>query len=523
MRDDAAPNEEALQKLVQSSKTPLSPEAADALQTLLKRARLRRLYTYRPYPKQFEFHAMGLKYRTRAFFAGNQVGKTTAAAFETAFHVTGYYPWWWPGIRYARPILAWTGSESNESSREIIQSALFGAEIADMDHQDFGTGAILGESIIKTTTRVSGVKDVIDQAFIHHTSGGIARVSLKAYEQGWRKWQGKRVPFVWLDEEPAANDSDQNKVFDEAQTRTAAVKDGRLAITFTPLSGMTPIVSSFLEPRPGMEPRGVVTMTIYDTIGGVWPEGTPWAGQAWKGHHTAESVEATIAGWPKYQRKTRAYGVPMAGEGTVYPVDEDDLKVAPFELPKYFARITAVDFGIHEDHPFAFVGLAHDRDTDTIYVYKEYKRPDMTPAMCSPAIRALGEWIPVAWPHDGINREKKGGEELMRAYMEQGVAMLPFSARYDDEKGGPQASEPAVLELTERMHTGRFKVFSTCGEWFSEFRVFHRKDGLIVSARDDLMKATIYGTMMLRYAMTEPMPHFMHRRRAAPRMWQGAA
>ena len=37
-------------------------------------------------------------------------------------------------------------------------------------------------------------------------------------------------------------------------------------------------------------------------------------------------------------------------------------------------------------------------------------------------------------------------------------------------------------------------------DWFEEFRTYHRKDGLIVKLRDDLMSASRIGVMMLRYA-----------------------
>ena len=48
------------------------------------------------------------------------------------------------------------------------------------------------------------------------------------------------------------------------------------------------------------------------------------------------------------------------------------------------------------------------------------------------------------------------------------------------------------------------EVFSTCGGWLEEFRLFHRKDGVIVKKKDDRISASRYGMMMLRFAVTEP-------------------
>ena len=58
------------------------------------------------------------------------------------------------------------------------------------------------------------------------------------------------------------------------------------------------------------------------------------------------------------------------------------------------------------------------------------------------------------------------------------------------------------MEMLDRMHTGRLKVFKHLEEWLSEFRLYHRKDGLIVKVHDDLMSATRIALMMRRFART---------------------
>jgi hypothetical protein len=70
-----------------------------------------------------------------------------------------------------------------------------------------------------------------------------------------------------------------------------------------------------------------------------------------------------------------------------------------------------------------------------------------------------------------------------------------------------------------RMQTGRLKVFSHLSDWFEEFRLYHRKDGKVIKEFDDLMAATRYSVMMLRYAITEP----IKRERLRPSgSWQAA-
>jgi hypothetical protein len=50
------------------------------------------------------------------------------------------------------------------------------------------------------------------------------------------------------------------------------------------------------------------------------------------------------------------------------------------------------------------------------------------------------------------------------------------------------------------MRSGRFKVASHLSDWFEEFRLYHRKDCVIVKVNDDLMSATRIAVMGRRYA-----------------------
>jgi hypothetical protein len=53
------------------------------------------------------------------------------------------------------------------------------------------------------------------------------------------------------------------------------------------------------------------------------------------------------------------------------------------------------------------------------------------------------------------------------------------------------------------MQTNRLKVDRNLHQWFEEFRSYHRKDGKVVAEFDDLMKATHYLLMMLRYSQAD--------------------
>lgn len=58
------------------------------------------------------------------------------------------------------------------------------------------------------------------------------------------------------------------------------------------------------------------------------------------------------------------------------------------------------------------------------------------------------------------------------------------------------------MAMLDRMRTGKLKVFKEHLDWWEEFRLYHRKDGKVVKEGDDLLCATRYALMMLRYART---------------------
>lgn len=219
-------------------------------------------------------------------------------------------------------------------------------------------------------------------------------------------------------------------------------------------------------------------------------------------HYTPEQRQAIIDSYPVHEREARVKGIPSMGSGRVFPLAEEDITVAPFEIPAHWPQINGLDFGW--DHPFACMNLAWDRDADSIYVCKEYAARESTPIIHAAAIKPWGDWIPCAWPHDGLQHDKGSGEQLAEQYRGQGLVMLSDKATFEDGSNGVEAG---VMEMLTRMQTGRWKVFATCGGWLQEFRLYHRVNGLIVKERDDRISASRYAMMMLRHAETKP-SHF---------------
>lgn len=435
-----------------------------------------RLNSYKPYPWQQEFHDAGADNPERMLMAANRVGKTRSAAAEMSYHMTGKYPDWWRGKRFLLPTIVWTGSPTNETSRDILQAELLGGL-----GEKLGTGMIPRASIYgQPTTRQAGVKNVVDSFSVRHVSGGISVCTMKTYEQGWQKWQGAAPHVVWMDEEP-----DDYKIFSESQTRVLTSK-GISLVTFTPLLGATELVEHFQEGGPGIYLKSAT-----------WNDAP---------HLSKVDRDRLAASYRSHERAARTEGIPMMGEGAIFPVMDDAITVDPFKIPGHFARIKGCDFGFN--HAAAGAEIAWDRDQDIIYVIDCYKKAGELPPYHAAWFNKTNKSLPVAWPHDGMNTEKSGGNKLKDTYASYGVNMQSKSARYpksrgeEQDKGGSQPQWPVIDEIRDRMMTGRFKVFSHLRDWFEEKRSYHVKNDQIVSRKDDVLKATFYAVMMRRYAVS---------------------
>lgn len=212
-------------------------------------------------------------------------------------------------------------------------------------------------------------------------------------------------------------------------------------------------------------------------------------------HYTQEERARIVASYLPHEREARAKGFPQLGSGRVFPIEEAAISVDPFDIPPHWAEIGGLDFGW--DHPFAAVKLAWDRDADVVHVTQVYWVRNETAIVHAAALRPWGADLSWSWPLDGLQHDKGSGEQLAEQYRKQGLRLLPDKATHE---AGGFGLEAGVMELLERMLTGRFKVFSHLGDWWQEFRLYHRKDGLIVKERDDLMSATRIALMMLRFA-----------------------
>lgn len=206
------------------------------------------IHARRRYARHLEFFEAGARYRERCMMAANRVGKTfSAGGYETACHLTGLYPEWWPGRRFDHPVMSWAAGKSLKTTRDIVQETLFGSIVEHAGRKSAsGRGVIPGTTLDVPKMASGGVIDLIDTIRVQHVSGGWSTVGLKSYEQGRGSFEGQAIHVIWFDEEPPRD------VYGEALIRTATL-NGLIMLTFTPLEGISDTVMQFLPAEMRLE------------------------------------------------------------------------------------------------------------------------------------------------------------------------------------------------------------------------------------------------------------------------------
>jgi hypothetical protein len=90
---------------------------------------------------------------------------------------------------------------------------------------------------------------------------------------------------------------------------------------------------------------------------------------------------------------------------------------------------------------------------------------------------------------------------MAELYRRHGLNMLHAHATFPDGGYGLEAS---IADVTDRLETGRLKIFGHLADMLEELRMYHRKDGRVVKEQDDVISAMRYALMMLRFAGRPP-------------------
>lgn len=220
-------------------------------------------------------------------------------------------------------------------------------------------------------------------------------------------------------------------------------------------------------------------------------------------HLTPEVMEELLASCEPHLRDARSKGIPTMGAGSVFPVPEEFITASEdFRLKPWYRRCYGIDVGWNAT---AVVWMAHDLDTDTIYVYDVYIQGQRDPVQHATAILRrdpLGMKIPGAIDPAAQGSSQVDGKKLLHLYRQAGLHLVPAD----------NTREAMILDMYGYMSAGKFKVVKSPNTepWFREFRTFIRNDkGKIVNESDyHLMAATRYAFATgLKVAKPLPVSH----------------
>lgn len=455
-----------------------------------KSKRYRKMDFWRPYSKQQEFFAATLRHREVGLFAGSQLGKTEAGAFMTAAHLTGLYPKWWPGYRFDQPTMGWGVCENLKMTRDVMQTKLCGTP---GNTEDFGSGMIPRHLFIGDPVMARGEGDAFDTIQVRHVSGGISTFRFRTYQSGRTALQGQTLKFCWCDEEPDL------EIYSECLARIGGT-GGRLFITFTPLRGMSGVSIRYRQEHS--PDRAYVQMGLDDV-----PPAEGEGGDGPPGHIPLAERQRIIDGYPEHEREARTRGEPMLGSGRIYKTPEISIieDTDPLSFPLYWKWGAGMDLGM--DHPWAYVLMCWDVDTDVIHLVAELRMSDAAAPAHVQAIRNLEKRMfnrymdfPTAWPTDAGTRERNNALPFKNSYVDHQLRMMPEPASHPGITGQAAYSlEAGVAEIDQRERAGKWKIARGMLCYLEERRLYHRKDGEIVRLRDDTLAAARYGYMMRRY------------------------
>jgi hypothetical protein len=145
---------------------------------------------------------------------------------------------------------------------------------------------------------------------------------------------------------------------------------------------------------------------------------------------------------------SRWRGAPFPGSIDSFTLfAETDLIVPEFAIPDHWPRSYGLDI---RGNTVAAIWGTRDPKSDVVYLYSEYLA-ESDPAIHAAAIRSRADWIPGLIDPQADGRSQADGNRLIRGYRDLGLRLTGI--------GNPV--ESGILEVWQRLHSGRLKVFAS--------------------------------------------------------------
>jgi hypothetical protein len=285
--------------------------------------------------------------------------------------------------------------------------------------------------------------------------------------------------WVLLDEEAPM------EVYNECNIRTAAVK-GIMLSTFTPLQGLTRLVINFCKNATFLVGARPILALTKDQEEGEEVVGSNrnkaviqagWDDAPWL---DADTKQRLLEDTPEYLRDARSKGIPSMGSGNVFSTPIEQVICDPFVIPDNWPRMYALDVGWNRT---AAVWAALDPNSDTLYFYDEHYKGQEEPFSHAYSIKSRGEQMRGVIDPAARGRSQIDGSQLLRLYQKLG---LHLSIAKNERESG-------IAALSQRLSTGKLKVFRTLTNFQKEYMLYRRDQrGRVIDEDDHLMDCARY-------------------------------
>jgi len=455
--------------------------------------RYNQLKYFKPFDHQVKFFETGHSDR-RGILAANRIGKTVSTCYETACHLTGRYPAWWPATakRFNKPVTVMVAGEGWTQVAMVLQNELLGTQ--DIKIQDsIGTGMIPRDCIKFDTMRNDGANCLGVE--VRHSSGENSYLVFANYTQEVRQMQGFKLTLAIFDEQPP------DDFFSEIVTRTATTQ-GQVLCSFTPLKGLNGLVSKFWNHEEGYEHIRV----SWDDV----PEYDPW-GEPFLLNETRLQLERDYL---PHERDARRNGVPVMGKGAVFQIRNwPTYKTGDFDFRNTSGihRVIALDLGLVNDktvislmYYYPHEGEAWLHQQIVVKGTEEANPMNYINHLMRPEVFGT----PIVLPADAntAGRYTMSADSIRELFERYELNVWPEAIRNPPDSEGRRTNHKSygINVMRQMLELGTLHVNENCVEFLREAQNYYADEHGRFSDPDDCIDSARYALLGCLNGISEP-------------------
>ena len=410
---------------------------------------------YAPYPYQEAYHKS--QARIRAYFTGNQIGKSFSAAHDDNWLATGRHPhrqWWDP------PIHIRVAADGFQEMVKGFLVPLYRDQVCDPSELRGGSWDTGYDRDMRT---------------IHYENG--STIQFMSFKQADLGAGPQRFAAVQL-HRFRAEEHCPHHVWEENMIRLLR-HGGDACICYTPILGLTWEHDEIYEPwsKGEVDPKEIECFTA--TM-----DEAP--------HLSLDMIEAVMRQIPdEKMREVRRRGVWMHLGGMVYAMFDRHVHFVPYDANRVQMCTKTVIIDCHPSKPTAVLWCGVGPD-GRLFAYREYREAKAIPEICDDVRRISGEnnedirryLIDPNWGWVNIQEKGRGGKSVHEQYRANGIPVEMGSR----DKRGRMEQVRTLLSVSPTLKRANLEVMRSCERLAWEFEHKRFKPQTTAMSDGDRMK-----------------------------------